>query len=187
MSASKSESPPKQVGISEHHDKSLQALMSALAFSSEDLSANRTGTLSEMQHWRLRARRRRSIIIGVAVILVAVLIATGLIFIGQQNDNGILSILGIAVTLCSAAMTGTFARFWMRINGDIQSREVVITQGTLERVVKPVTRRVVNTIIRVDDVELLVSKEAFDAMAHNHPYALYRTPHTGTLLAAEPL
>lgn len=162
------------------------ALQQALRFSDDDLSANRQGRLSEMQHYRLRVRRRRSIGVGVLAILVAAFIATLLIFAGGRSDNAILVMVGIGVTLCSAALTGVFARYWLRLSAAIRSGEVAVTSGEVERVVRPVTRRVVNTLIRVGDVEMFVARETFDTFTHHGRYTLYRVPTTGELLAAEP-
>ena len=168
-------------------ERERPALMTALGFSTDDLAANQQGALSEMQVYRLALRRRNAIALGVTLLFAAVLIATTLIFLGSQQDSGILTLLGIAVTLCSAALTGVFSRFWLRLSADLRRGEVMVTEGELVRVVKPVTRRVVNTLIRIDDVEVMVTKEAFDAFDHEHPYRLYRTPYTGILLSAERL
>lgn len=157
----------------------------ALDFDEDDLQANRQGKLSEMQNYRLRLRRQRAILIGLVIIFLFVLSATGLLFLGRTQDSAILTILGIGVTLGNAAMTGIFARYWLRINADIRQGNVRAITGTLERVVKPVTRRVVNMLVRVDDYETIVTKEAFDSFAHLQPYTLYVTSYTGALLSAE--
>ncbi|GAB4513993.1 MAG: hypothetical protein OHK0046_15450 [Anaerolineae bacterium] len=161
-------------------------LMRELGFSPQDLEANRAGQLSEMQHYRLRLRRSRSMWTGVAVLLLAVFIASLLIFIGG-NGSPILTLIGIGVTICAAAMMGMFTRYWFRLTTDIQAGTVEAYQGELERVIKPVTRRVLNYLIRVDGAEVYVSKDAFELFEHKQPYALYRTRHTGTLLAVERL
>jgi hypothetical protein len=82
-------------------------------------------------------------------------------------------------------LAGLFARHWLRLNSDIRSGVAIATSGTLERVLKPVSRRVMNTMLRVADVEVFVSKEVFEATAHRLPYTLYRAPATGTLLSLE--
>lgn len=162
--------------------------MRELRFTPDDLAANRNGQLSDMQQYRLRMRRRRSILVGVGILLVAVFLASGLIFVGSgEGGSPILTLLGIGVTICAAALVGVLARHWFRLSADIQSGQVEIYQGELERVIKPVTRRVLNYMIRVDGAEDFVSKEAFEVFEHQKPYAIYRTPHTGTLLAAERL
>ena len=161
------------------------ALMRAAGFSVQDLEANRRGRLSERQDYVLRQRRIRTALIGMAVVLVGVFIASGLLFFGSRQQNVILSLVGIGFTLCNAMMAGLFVRHWLRLNGDIRGGVVIATSGTLERVVKPVSRRVVNTMLRVGDVEVFVSKELFEATAHRLPYTLYRAPATGTLLALE--
>lgn len=163
-----------------------EALMRALGFTADDLTHNRTGQMSPMQHYRLRVRRRRSIAIGIAITVIMVLVASVLIFSGSREDGStILTIVGIGVTLCNAAVMGILARYWLRLSADIQNGRVQAVSGTLERVIKPVTRRVLNYAIRVGEVEVVVSKDAFDTFAHNTLYTLYRAPNTGTLFAAE--
>ncbi len=158
-------------------------LMRELGFTAEDLTANRAGMLSEMQHYQLRTRRRRSMVIGLCFVVVVAFIASGLIFVGGL----ILTLIGVGVTVCGAALMGLFARHWLRLTADIQGRRVRAHQGPLERVIKPVTRRVLNYMIRVDGAEVFISKEAFDLFQHQQHYAIYRAPATGTLLSAEQL
>jgi hypothetical protein len=160
-------------------------LQQALNFTADDLLANREGRLSEMQEYRLRVRRQRAALIGVALVLAGVFIATLFLFLAQRTSNSILTLVGIGVTLCNAALTGVFARHWMRLNADIRGGTVLMTEGVLERVVKPVSRRVYNYVVRVGEVEIFVSKDTFDAFQHQQPYTLYRAPYTGTLLSAE--
>jgi hypothetical protein len=160
-------------------------LMSILNFTPDDLEQNRSGTLSEMQHYHLRVRRRRAEIIGVLVILFGVLLATALIYASRRSDSVILFIVGVALTICCAAITGAVVRFWLRLNSDINGQRVLINSGTLERVLKPVNRRVMTYILRVDGAEVSVSKDVFKAFIHEQPYTLYRAPYSGTLLSAE--
>ena len=118
--------------------------------------------------------------------VVMVFIASLFIFAGQQEDgSAILTAIGIALTLLNAAFIGIFARFWLRLSADIGEKRIQTTTGNLERVIKPVNRRVLNYLIRVGEVEVFVPKAVFDAFEHNVPYTLYRAPYTGTLLAAE--
>ena len=153
----------------------------------DDLDANRQGKLSEMQNYHLRVRRQQAILTGASLIFLFIISATVLIFLGRRQESSILTIIGIGVTLGNAAMTGIFARYWLRINADIQRGKVHTITGTLERVVKPVTRRVVNMMIRVEGFETIVNKEVFESFNHKQPYKLYTTPYTGSLLSAEPL
>lgn len=161
-------------------------LMQALGFTPDDLAANRAGKLSAMQDYVLRVRRRRSIGVGVLVLLFNVFIASLLIFIGSRDGGSvILTLLGIGVTICSAALMGLFTRYWLRLSADIRGGTVQTATGPLERVIKPVSRSVVNYMIRVEAVEVFISKEAFEVFEHEQPYTLYRAPYTGMLLSAE--
>ncbi len=164
-----------------------QTLMQALDFTAADLDANRAGQLSEMQVYRLRVRRRRTELLGALLVLVSALLATAFIFTGNRNDSPVLLLVGIGVTICAAMFTGTFLRHWLRLNADINSGTVLVQSGKLERVLKPVNRRVINYLIRVDTAEIAVTKEAFTAFEHEAPYRLYRARYTGTLLAGEKL
>lgn len=160
-------------------------LMQLLEFSPDDLALNREGKLSENQHYRLRLRRRRTELTGLFTVLIAAFIATAFIFIGNRNNSPILIFVGIGITLVSAYLSGTFLRHWLRLNSDINGGKVIITSGKLERVLKPLNRRVIHYIIRVGQVELAVSKEEFTTFEHEASYHLYRAPYSGTLLAAE--
>lgn len=164
------------------------SLQAALNFTDDDLIANRDGRLSEMQDYRLRVRRRRSAFLSALVLIAASFVATLLLFLGtREGGSSILTLIGIGVTLCNAALFGAFARHWMRLNADIQKGEVHALSGTVERVVKPVTRRVVNYVIRIDSVDIVVDKDTFDAFAHQKRYTIYRTPFSGALLSGDKL
>lgn len=169
------------------NDAPKDTLMSLLRFNDDDLTENREGRISEIQNYYLRVRRRRTNVFGFLFFIVIVIMATLLIFIGNRNDSSILMIIGIGLTLCNAAIIGMFARFWLRLNADIQGNEVLITSGKLERILKPINKRIINYMIRVDQVEVFVNKETFELLQHEKPYTLYRTPYTGTLLAIEPI
>lgn len=159
-------------------------LMRELEFTAADLAANRAGQLSETQIDRLRARRKRSILTGIAIMLVLAFIASLCLFGGMQG-SAVLLIIGAGLTLVSAVITGTFARYWMRLSADIRENTVSAFSGQLERVIKPVNQRVVTYLLRVGGAEFAVNKEQFRAFAHEAPYTLYRAKYTGTLLSAE--
>ncbi len=159
-------------------------LQQTLRFRPEDLEANRTGQLSDLQTYQLRVSRRRSMLIGLGMALVFAFIASLFIY-SSRNGSQILLLIGIGVTLCNAALLGVFGRHWVRLSADIRRGQVVTHTGPLERIIKPMTRRVFNYVIRVEDAELFVPKETFEAFEHEQVYTLYRAPHTGTLLSAE--
>lgn len=159
-------------------------LMRELEFTADDLAANRAGQLSEVQIDRLRARRKRSIVTGIAMTLALAFVASLCIFSGLQG-SAVLLIIGVGLTLVSAVITGTFARYWMRLSADIRENAVTAFSGKLERVVKPVNQRVVTYLLRVGGAEFAVNKEQFKAFAHEAPYTLYRAKYTGMLLSAE--
>lgn len=159
-------------------------IMRELEFTAHDLAANRAGHLSETQLARLHAQRKRSIAIGIIVMLTLAFIASLCIFGGIQGSM-VLLIIGIGLTLVSAVITGTFARYWMRLSADIRENTVSAFSGQLERIVKPVNQRVITYLVRVGGAEFSVNKEQFKAFAHEAPYTLYRAKFTGILLSAE--
>ncbi|NOG48993.1 MAG: hypothetical protein HND48_05650 [Chloroflexi bacterium] len=53
--------------------------------------------------------------------------------------------------------------------------------------VKPVNRRIVTYLLRVESAEFSVTKETFKLFDHEKPYALYRAKFSGLLLSAERL
>jgi hypothetical protein len=163
-------------------------LAAELGFSADDLAANRAGKLSEMQIYQLKLRRIRVIAIGIGVLLAAAFAATLMIFLGTRDEGSfILVIIGIGLTICNAVLIGTFVRYWLRLSADISGGVVMQSSGELERVIKPVTRQVVNYMIRVGEAEMFVSREAFELFQHRQQYTIYRAPYTGTLLSAEKL
>ena len=161
-------------------------LMQELGFTLDDLEQNRSGQLSEMQDYKLRVRRQRSIFTGIVLMFCIAFIITLLFFMGnREGSSAILSIIGIGLTICNAALMGVFARHWLRLSTDIREQRVLITSGTLERIIKLVNRRVIYYLIRVQGVEIVVSKQLFNLVTKDKPYTLYRAPHTGTLLSME--
>lgn len=161
-------------------------LQQALRFTDADLSANRSGILHDSQQHTLKMRKNRLMLIGILVFLGLTFIATLFIFLGSNPANsGILTLIGIGLTICNALIVGIIFRGWLKLNSDISAKRVDKIHGKLERVLKPVNRRIVTYIIRIQDTETVVSKEVFIAFTHDAPYILYRTPYTGTLLSAE--
>lgn len=165
---------------------SSKILAQAIGFSDGDLLANREGNLSEAQLFALQKRRSRVIYIGLGAFGVLTILATLFLFMGSKPDNsGILNLIGVGLSICNAFMIGIFFRAWLRLNGDINGGRVLAISGKLERVLKPLNRRVMNYMIRIDSVEMYVNKEVFIAFEHEATYTLYRTPYNRTLVSAE--
>lgn len=156
-------------------------LSQAIGFTEDDLIANRAGKLSEMQTYELRVARRRVVFVNVLILITVVLIVSAMIYAG----NSILMLIAIGVLICYPILSFQAVKYWLRLTQDIRAEEVEATTGTLERVIKPITRRVFNYMIRVNTVEVFVSKELFDALEHQTTYTLYRAPNTGKLLSME--
>jgi hypothetical protein len=166
--------------------KNDPSLAQALRFSEADLSANRTGALSESQTALLQTRKSRLMLIGICAFFILAFIATVFIFLGSKPDNsGILTIIGIGLTICNALVVGIIFRQWLKLNADTSAKKVAIITGKLERVLKPLNKRVITYIIRVNGTETVIPKDVFVVFAHGKTYTLYRTPYTGILLSAE--
>lgn len=159
--------------------------MQLLHFNQEDLAFNRQAKLSDRQRTDLLTRRRRTMFVGGFIMLLAILMATTAIFLGRRNDSSLLTIIGIGVTICNAAIIGVFTRYWLRLSNDISHGEILVLKGKIERVVRPINRRIAMYTVRLEDTEVTVSKELFKEFQHGKRYRLYRTPYTGILLAAE--
>lgn len=162
------------------------ALMRELEFTLDDLSENRGGRLSESQIDRLRVRRQRSILTGTGIV-IALAFAASLCLFGGLRGSGILTVIGLGLTVCATVVMSTFARYWLRLSADIRERTVSAFKGPLERVVKPVNRHIVAYLLRVDGAEFAVTKDAFKLFDHEKTYALYRAKFSGILLSAERL
>lgn len=160
------------------------ALMRELEFTLDDLSANRTGKLSEMQLDRLRLRRQRSILTGTGIV-VALAFAASLCLFGGLRGSAILTVIGLGLTVCATVVMSTFARYWLRLSADIREGTASTFSGPLERVVKPVNRRIVTYLLRVGGAEFSVTKDVFKLFDHEKKYALYRAKFSGLLLSAE--
>lgn len=160
------------------------ALMTALDFTTDDINANRQGNLSKPQTARLKKLRQRNIIIGVIAFFVIVLIATTLIYVGQRNENLILSGVGGLLTVLNAVMMGILGRSYMRTTADLRDGGVETLEGKLERIVKR-GKQGDNYMVRIDQTEIYVTKEIFLQLKHEKPYRLYRTRLSGVLLSAE--
>ncbi len=162
------------------------SLAQVLYFSDADLSANREGHLSESQIQTLQRRKTRLMMIGAMIFIGLAFVATLFIFLGTKPENSsILTIIGIGLTICNALMVGIIFRQWLKVNSDVAGKRVDIITGKLERVLKPINRRVINYMIRIQQTETYVPKDVFIAFTHGDSYTLYRTPYTGILLSAE--
>ena len=164
----------------------ITALMDVMNFTSDDLEANQQGNLSSVQANKIRQTRQRNVSIGGGVFVVIVLIATILIFLGQQNESIILSAIGMLLTVINAIMVGMVGQSYLRTSADLRDGNVEVLEGELERIVRP-GRQQDSYLLRIDGVSLYVSKDIFIQFRHETSYRIYRTRLSGVLLSAEPL
>lgn len=158
--------------------------MAALEFTDDDLAANREGRLSAAQAERLHRLRRRAMTVGVSVVAAIGVIATVFLFLGQYNGSSILSLVGIGVTICNAAVAGVMLRNWLRLGADLRAGAVQTLNGKVEHTLR-VVGRVPTYILTIDGQELQVGRPVFFAIHENERYRLYRAPGSRILLTAE--
>jgi hypothetical protein len=162
----------------------ITALMDVMGFTSADLKANQQGNLSSAQAVSLKKTRQRNTMIGAVTFFVIAIIATVLIFLGQQTENPILSTIGGSLTVINAIMVGMIGRSYLRTSADLRDGNVEVLKGDLERIVRP-GRQQDNYLLRIDGVSLSVTKEIFIQFRHETPYRIYRTRLSRVLLSAE--
>jgi hypothetical protein len=161
-------------------------LMDIMGFTKVDLEANQQGNLSSAQADKLKRSRQRNTIIGAVLFFVFVIVATVMIFLGQQNENSILSLVGAVLAMINAIMIGMIGRSYMRTSVDLRDGNVEMLEGELERIVRP-GRQQDSYLLRIDDASLYVTKDVFIQFRHEATYRLYRSRISGVLLSAEPL
>lgn len=163
----------------------VEELMPVIGFDERDLKANQQGTLSDRQQARLQRLRNRAIIIGGVLFWVFALVATFFFFMGVQNQSGVLSFLGITITICNVILMGMFGRQYMRLSADLRGDGVETISGQMNRVVRPIGN-ISNYHLRIDEVDFAVDKDTFKLFRHEQFYHLYRARKSGILLSAEP-
>ena len=164
----------------------ISVLMDVMGFTQADLEANQEGNLSPAQADKLMKTRQRNMIIGAVLFFVFVIVATVMIFLGQQNQSVILSLLGAVLTLINTMMIGMIGRSYLRTSIDLRDGNVEMLEGELERIVRP-GRQQDSYLLRIDGNSLYVTKEVFVQFRHEASYRLYRSRISGILLSAEPL
>lgn len=160
------------------------ALKTALKFTSDDLAANREGRISAAQVARLKRDRRRAALIGAAILVVVVLLATTALFIGQMNQTPVLTLIGVAITICGAVASGMIVRNWYRLTGDIERGTVQTLDGMVQHTVR-VAGRSATYVLKVGNDEIVVPKAVFLSLQNGAHYRFYRTPVAKALLSAE--
>lgn len=162
----------------------VETLMQALQFTKADLHANQDGKLGESQRAQLQNLQTRAILVGIVGFFGFALLATIFLFFGSENGYLIMTLIGIFLTFCNAIFVGMFARQYMRLRADLDSGEIEIVSGEMERVVKP-DSGMNNFVLRINEEEFYVKKELFRLFRHEIPYNIYRSRHSAVLLAAE--
>jgi len=159
--------------------------MTALNFTEIDLNANRAGDISLAQAERLRRSWRRTLWVSLIILLLVLIGASLLIYLGQRQGNGIMTLIGIALTVLNAYIMGRLAQARYRLVADLRP-PIVVQDGQVERTLRIVGRGRLY-VLKIDGRELLVTRPIFNAFEDKARYRLYRTPASKQILSAERL
>lgn len=164
----------------------LMTLEQALRFDAADLQANREGRLSPRQALALRTGWRRTLALHIGLLLAITLGATIVLFVGWRYDSPVLTVIGIALTVCNAFVLGLLAQATMRFRGDTSGAPLRVLHGRVERTLRVNERaRSAAYFVRVEGSEIRVNKPVFNAFAEGGQYRVYRAPASGQVLSAE--
>jgi hypothetical protein len=162
-------------------------LMAALGFTEQDLTANREDHLSDAQEARLRRGWRRTLLIGIGLLIAGIFGATLLLFLGQQNQSPVLTIMGLAVTVLNALLVGIGAQHAIRYRTDVDSGRVERLSGPVTHTVRVYSGRAAAYVLKIGGQDVVVTKPVFHAFVENGRYTLYRSAGSRALLSAEPM
>lgn len=162
----------------------MMTLAEALQFTNDDLAANRAGQLSGAQAARLRRNVRRTLTAILAIVFFSILLATVLIFLGQQNGSVVLTLVGIVLTIFNAGVVGFGVQSWARYRIDVGATPVLAQEGEVARTLRLVGRTPLY-IVTFQGSRIAVSKDAFNAFGEGTTFRLYRSAGSKTLLSAE--
>ena len=102
-------------------------------------------------------------------------------YVGRESI--LYALVGVAITIFSAVVSGMLVRNWYRLTSDIDGGTVQTLAGAVEHTVR-VTGRVAVYVLKIEDTELTVSKPLFLAVRDGY-YRFYRTPAAKALLSVE--
>jgi len=173
------------ISNNEHVSKNADTLMEELAFTLEDLQANRDGQLSTRQRQYLEIDRRKNIFLGAVLIVGLVLATTTMLFFGFRDKNWILQGLSVILLACNIGLSWFFALNWIRMTFDLQTNTTETIEGQVQHVVRQFGRAKTGSVRIGDKTEVPTSVKAFTAFEPGENYRLYRTSHSGRLLSVE--
>lgn len=159
-------------------------LQETLRFDDDDLATNRAGMLSRAQVERLARERRRALLVSGGALAAIALAAAALLFIAQQGGSWVVLLIGIALTVINALIMARAVQSWLRMENDLRRGEVEVIEGTARRTVR-IFGRLPVFVIALDDREVVVTKDVFNAITEGGRYRFYRAQSSGALLTAE--
>lgn len=159
-------------------------LSTALGFTASDLEANRQGALNQAQKERMKRIRRRNTLVASALFIALALGATLIFYLGQINRSLILFGAGAILTMVNVFTVVRAGRAYMQVGGDLRTGQVEVLAGEVERVLRR-GRASDSYMLRIDGVELNVTRDVFVGFRHMAPYRIYRAGISRALLSAE--
>lgn len=155
-----------------------EVLMTALAFSEEDLATNEVGALSPHQVLDFQQRRNvQAVIAGLYAIVFAFI---GLMMVTAPRSVGPMLFLALLFSLLV---------FWIgrvapwQLNSDLQAG-VQSAEGRIELEVRSAENGTAY-FVKLDDRKFKVKKPAFLAFKNGDPYRIYYAPHSQTILSVD--
>lgn len=170
-----------------HVSKHDAALMDALHFTADDLERNRAGQLSPRQRQYLAIDRQKNALLGAVIVGVLVMVTAAMLFVGLNENNLILDVLGGVMVFVNMGLTWFFGLNWIRATYDLRTNETRAVEGAAQHVVRQVGRAQAGSIRIGDAVEVPTDVETFKLFKPGATYRVYRTSHSGRLLSIEAL
>jgi hypothetical protein len=170
------------------HETSQVALMLALNFTEEDLTANREGYLTKKQRSELNKYRLLWI---TCFALTFAALSCGVwwaILDGVRRSDSVASRIGI-VSLLWIIASGVAIFTWYKkrkFDHDLRQGEVQVAKGNVQvgvRLIRP--KGTPLHYLNIEGVSWAIDDPLFSSFKNGDPYAIYYAPHSKTILSAE--
>ena len=165
-----------------------------LGFTPEDLSANRSGSLTTSQRERMHSLRRRelfgNVILGPIFIMVPIAVIIAAAYLVLRNVYSglewmwLVLLAGVVINIIRFIPNGL--QRWRAVGADIENGEAVATEG--RAAVKSTRyRRATAYTLKIGDVSFDVPETITQVFQQGQVYRAYYTPQAMILLSAEKL
>jgi hypothetical protein len=189
----------------EEHRRKQQLLAQAFGFSEEALAYNRGGRLHPSQVPRLKKKQSllpfgQGLAISLPFLLGACYFFIGLIDPGQIEpssngqlpySSGVYLFFLFICTFMVFTITYNLILYWAKIRDcakDIKQGGMVKIEGPLMLRIETIQghrRSWTNYLVKITGQEFALDSQEFLALENGHPYCLYYTPRSRTVVAAE--